>query len=197
MSPKLGRTVAAQDTLSVVAIDWAAWFGSAGTIAAVGVAIAQIGHEVRVRRRNEERSQAVRVSAWLDSDDRIVIANASDIPVYDAVATVVLLNRHPSRGEDVPAEYFHHAFGVVPPGRWYLPTEGGWRDMSAIPGCELAFTDAARRHWIRRAHGDVEPVPADPATHYGMGLPVHTVPLYEDREPVGASPAEDGYDDEI
>jgi hypothetical protein len=45
---------------------------------------------------------------------------------------------------------------------------GGLGGRSAA---EVAFTDRAGRHWIRRAAGQLEPLPDDPIEHFGrMGL---------------------------
>lgn len=60
---------------------------------------------------------------------------------------------------------------TVPPGRTtaYLPWGGG--DMYKRPGVEIAFTDSAGRHWIRRGDGKLESSKKDAIDHYGLPMP--------------------------
>lgn len=53
--------------------------------------------------------------------------------------------------------------------------------MQARPGIELAFTDAARRHWIRRAAGELIQIADDPNRYYHVERPL---PSYAALVPV-------------
>jgi hypothetical protein len=37
---------------------------------------------------------------------------------------------------------------------------------------EIAFTDGAGAHWIRRSTGRLDEIPANAVDHYGIGRPV-------------------------
>jgi hypothetical protein len=52
-------------------------------------------------------------------------------------------------------------------------------------GLEVAFTDGAGRHWVRRAPtGDLKPLDANPVKHYGISRPL-TYNELEDWPSVG------------
>lgn len=54
---------------------------------------------------------------------------------------------------------------------------GGWN--AAVPPLRFAFTDAAGRHWIRRATGTLESISSEPVRHYGLSEPVDWTELEE------------------
>ena len=73
---------------------------------------------------------------------------------------------------------------IVPRGEWTAempPWIGG--GMFRSPGIEIAFTDSAGRHWIRRVTGSLEPISKDPTQHYGLFEPVHWSDLVEVQAP--------------
>jgi hypothetical protein len=57
---------------------------------------------------------------------------------------------------------------ILPPGRHRVWVGGiGWgRGMGGRPGAEVAFTDRAGRHWIRRATGRLEEIPKEPFEYF-------------------------------
>jgi hypothetical protein len=169
---------------------WAIAVGTVGTLAA---ALWQIGRERAARRHDEEqavaaarRDQAQRISAWFAGDDangsKLSILNASYEPVYQAVVTLVFIQgAGPQRGEDYSArgmsDHRRAMLSVIPPGRWTASVEGGWHGMFARPGAEIAFTDRAGIHWVRRGNGNVEELPMNAIDHFGIGRPVSwTIP---------------------
>lgn len=146
-----------------------------------------------------ERSQAQGVSAWYAGEDgrrlqsspdasedevlgrvpqtRVALHNASEEPVYEAVVWLVFIQgAAPKTGEEwsqlQTATPYRTILGVIPPGRWTVRFDGGWGAMTARPGAEVAFTDRAGRHWVRRSQGQLERLPRDAVEHYGIARPV-------------------------
>jgi hypothetical protein len=158
-----------------------------GTIAAFAIAFYQIFSERRARRKDDRTAQARRISGWIDgtlpdpSDAAAPLAspatllNASDEPVYRVIAWLVLVQgAGPQTGEEMQqmAPFSPAMLAILPPGRYVVRLPGDWGGMFRRPGVEVAFTDAAGRHWIRRATGRLEEIPNDPVEHYGVDRPV-------------------------
>jgi hypothetical protein len=65
---------------------------------------------------------------------------------------------------------------VLPSGTYRVWISGYWLDaggggMGGRSAAEVAFTDRAGKHWIRRATGQLEELPEDPIEHFGrLGL---------------------------
>lgn len=161
--------------------------GAFATAAAVTVSLGQIFVEKRARAAEFKRSQAERVSSWLQDgvedsrpvDDKLMwqyvaLQNESDAPVYNVVVTCIgIQGAGPaSRGEENVGDYPCRSFvDVLPPGEWgtWLPTHG--RGMSIVLGSELAFRDACGVSWFRRGNGTLEEISTDPLEFYGISLP--------------------------
>lgn len=47
----------------------------------------------------------------------------------------------------------------------------GWGHMQAQPAVEVAFTDRAGNHWIRRATGALDRIQTNGVDHYGLMRP--------------------------
>jgi hypothetical protein len=141
------------------------------------------------------REQARVVSAWIgktrDDPDRnggmrqisLELINGSPEPIYGLVAGTVFI-----QGGTGPksleawfeikknTEIQEHRqlspptviLSILPPGRWRTWVQdtgevlGGGRR-----GAELAFTDRAGAHWVRRAKGDLEELASTPFDHLG------------------------------
>jgi hypothetical protein len=158
--------------------------GSIATVLLFVAAFIQIGMERSARKRAEAEEQARMIAAWFGSRDgadgermEVVLMNASAQPVYDVIAWLVLLQgAGPRKGEDDDSGDVSRRspVGVLPPGRsaTTLPGPFLWAGMHRRPGVELAFTDAASRHWIRRGDGRLERIRTDPVKHYRLGRPV-------------------------
>ena len=127
------------------------------------------------------REQAEQVSAWLADTGggtlEVVLSNRSGTPVYEAIASPVLLaGAGPRTGEDLaelnlPPE-MRGRYSVIPPGTHRTRLSGSEGGMGAAPGIEVAFTDRAGVHWIRRASGALVQIGEPPAEHYGIHEPV-------------------------
>jgi hypothetical protein len=71
----------------------------------------------------------------------------------------------PRRGEDGVNSSYRRTLSILPPGRWRVEVPGGWAGMSRRPGVEVAFTDRAGIHWIRRATGALDEIQKAPIDH--------------------------------
>ena len=164
------------------------WVASLGLIAAAGwvtsvcIAIRHARNERRKPARVDRRAQAEQVSVWPgpSADPQpIALLNGSDEPVYEAVATFVFIDGSgPMRGEDASPELAARRIrvGVIPPGRWQVCINGGWNGMYSRLGVEVAFTDGAGAHWVRRADGRLEQLPRRAFDYFGLSCPVDLTP---------------------
>ena len=62
---------------------------------------------------------------------------------------------------------------ALPPGRWVV-VMGGYPTLTSASRAriEIAFTDAAGRHWVRRIDGRLEKLKQSPIVHYGLTRPL-------------------------
>lgn len=65
----------------------------------------------------------------------------------------------------VPGDYLLKLMGHV--------SQSGIEPINGVEGIEIAFTDAAGKHWVRRADGTLSPLSRSPIDHYGVRRPVH------------------------
>jgi hypothetical protein len=159
-----------------------AFIAAAGWLTSLFVAVRRHRKEHRVHTEPECRAQAERVSAWPgpSSDPQpVALLNHSDEPVYEAVATFVFIDGSgPTRGEEVTPELAARRVrvGVIPPGRWRVCVDGEWNGMYARLGLEVAFTDRAGAHWVRRADGRLEQLPKGAFDYFQMARPLDLTP---------------------
>ena len=179
--------------------DLPAWLAAVGTIAAFVAAFVQIRTERRSRLERERREETDRRYAQArlvaampgpeetaeDGGGRSAIdcINSSNEPVYNVVACLVFIQGaapHTTEElmrlrllgdgyEGVPVA----TLTLLPPGTWRAWVDGsGWTSvMAGRPGAEIAFTDRAGVHWIRRTGGQLDEINADPLTYLGeLGL---------------------------
>jgi hypothetical protein len=164
------------------------WVAALGLIAAAGWVMSAFiaGRHARNERRTpalpDRRAQAERLSVWPGpkaDPQPVALLNGSDDPVYEAVATFVLIDGSgPMRGEDASPELAERRvrIGMIPPGRWQVCVDGGWNGMYARLGVEVAFTDAAGAHWVRRADGRLEQLPRRAFDYFGPARPADLTP---------------------
>jgi hypothetical protein len=117
------------------------------------------------------------------------LLNHSDEPVYEAVATFVFIDGSgPTRGEEVTPELAARraTVGVIPPGRWRVCVDGDWNGMYAHLGLEVAFTDRAGAHWVRRADGRLEQIPRGAFDYFALSRPLELTPPEPYDAPVSA-----------
>jgi hypothetical protein len=123
----------------------------------------------------------------------------SDEPVYTVVVYMVHMDgQRPGSGEETESNIREMlrtvevmAPGVVaaaatPPAKQFraviqaLPHCTHWVALQVqqqYPGLEIAFTDAAGRHGVRRVTGELIERDADALDHYGIPTPVDYAPL--------------------
>ncbi len=126
-----------------------AWVGAIGTVSAVSVALGQIAHDRRLRRRKEHRKQAELIAAWIgelgtpasDWDGTVVyLSNRSSLPVYGTVISLVLIQgAGPRRGEDPHVDNVGRTIvPVMPPGESKVNVLPGFTGgMNAMVGVEV------------------------------------------------------------
>jgi hypothetical protein len=160
---------------------WVAGLGlvaAAGWVTSVCIALRQGRNERRAPARVDRRAQAEQVAVWPgpSADPQpIALLNGSDEPVYEAVATFVFIDGSgPMRGEDVSPELAERRvrIAVIPPGRWQVCINGGWNGTYSRLGVEVAFTDGAGAHWVRRADGRLEQLPRRAIDSFEPSRPV-------------------------
>jgi hypothetical protein len=173
--------------------DFPSWVAAVGTVGALVAALWQIRTERHARKRLEEevrsqarRAQAVGISAWIpattgwraevESESPTYVAalfNHSEEPVYMAIASLVSIQGAGPSASRGDGRYENRAFlDTIPPGR-YVAILGPYDSWpSGRAGVDLAFTDAAGVHWLRRANGALEEIDEPAYDYYGLGLPL-------------------------
>jgi hypothetical protein len=132
-------------------------FSAVGTVGAFVVGFVLLRREqVREAERSEDerRSQAARISAWVEAYRKpdgtrelaFHIHNASDMPIYE----VELLSPEPDKG-DQAGEFI----GLVPPGQTIRrPAPPEWMRSYVEPEpIEIEFLDSAGCRWTRDEQG--------------------------------------------
>lgn len=171
------------------------WVAAVGTVGALSTALFQIRTERQYRLQTEavdraerHQAQARLISAFVgpveltpQRDDLtrswIYLINGSEEPVYRLLVGIVfmqgtapqtterwfaeILKDHPARQRPFTT------LSILPPGRWRVSIKGevggGTGDRR---GAEIAFTDRADAHWIRRASGKLEELPEEPLKYF-------------------------------
>jgi hypothetical protein len=104
--------------------------------------------------------------------------NASSEPAYNVVLGIVFIQgAAPHTTEDMlklrlgsgeVASVPTTTLSILPPGRTraWIPGTHWTSAMAGRAGAEIAFTDRAGSHWIRRATGELEELPVDPLEYF-------------------------------
>jgi hypothetical protein len=133
--------------------------------------------------------------AWTTGRTGIDLINGSAEPVYRLVVVIVTIQgagvartiegwleyRDREREKYRPglAPVPIATASILPSGRYRVWIGGVWgRGTGARHGAEVAFTDRAGSHWIRRATGQLEELAEDPITHY-LGAGPHDLCIPE------------------
>jgi hypothetical protein len=115
----------------------------------------------------------------LTGRSHIRLLNASSEPVYNLVACIIWIqgagyataeDAIKSRSERKPYNGGPWmTVSLLPPGRWQVWVAGtGWATgLGGRPGIDVAFTDRAGNHWIRRGRGALEELPIDALNYFG------------------------------
>lgn len=108
------------------------------------------------------------------------LGNSSEEPVYEVVAYLVWVQGAAHRTGEEAEQYDGQSIydnravlQTLPPGRFVVKLNGpSDQPMQGQLGVELAFTDHAGRHWIRRATGALHKINDAPLSHYGVHRPL-------------------------
>lgn len=161
--------------------DWLILFAA---VAAAFVGWQQIADERTARKAGEQRllrearrSQAEKISAWIDADHEFsmdaALANRSDQPVYQVVVWRVAAYGAGARSgrelDESSGEY--RTFATLPPGRYTTFFGPGFHAAGLEPGVEIAFRDQAGITWVRSADGLLHRASSSPAGFYGLAEP--------------------------
>ncbi|MFI6073926.1 hypothetical protein ACIA5C_20365 [Actinoplanes sp. NPDC051343] len=132
-------------------------FSAVGTVGAFGLGFLLLRREHRReadRAEDERRSQAERISAWVELTHSLEgrrelafhIHNASAMPIYEVELPLPARDGEESRSEFV---------GLVPPGRTVQrPAPGEWLRTYVEPEpVQIEFLDSAGRRWSRDEQG--------------------------------------------
>jgi hypothetical protein len=134
-------------------------FSSVGTVGAFAVAMFLLRKEHKREERHDEearRSQAVKVSAWIEArpiayggrELAFHVHNASEMPIYEVSLPMPIPT---SDGQANEAEFI----GLVPPGQTVqrpAPKELAASYFSPEP-VEIEFMDSSGQHWTRDEQG--------------------------------------------
>lgn len=178
-----------------------ALFTGAAAVGTVGTLIYAIKDANQTRKTEAEENrvaQARRVYAWLDSSKGagvVRLGNMSDEPVYRVVVYIVYNKdgERPGTGEEAEADLretlrslqsmapglaekaatpvdkqFRAVVQTLPHGTHWVPLYA----QQNHEGVEIAFTDAAGRHWVRRVTGELIESREDAFVRYGIPSPV-------------------------
>lgn len=146
--------------------------GGVGTVGTLGVSLWLLFREIRIRREDARKAQAQHIAAWMLGESTAKLANSSPQPVYRVIVwTVFILGAGPHTGEEAAPGDPSRTYAVLPPGDIEIELPHIDLGMSARPGLEIAFTDAAGLHWIRRSDGELVSIDTQPTTHYGIYEP--------------------------
>jgi hypothetical protein len=135
-----------------VYVDVAAAIGTIGAFVVGFVLLRREQNREAVRDEDARRSQAVKVSAWVEAQRTaqggrevlFFVHNASDMPIYEVSLP------SPDEGAD-EAEFI----GLVPPGQTiHRPAPREWLTTYYAPEpVEIEFLDSSGRQWTRNEQG--------------------------------------------
>lgn len=170
----------------------ATWVGSIAVALTLLVTAWAVAAEAVSRRRERVRGQAESIAAWFagsggEGTDELAIANSSMLPIYEVVTSLVFVQgAAPGTIEDwrtlavqndnIQPLSYGAAFTAIGPGNWRVVIPSDWGTMMARPSCEIGFTDAAGRHWVRRGTGRLVRIRRSAVDHYGIARPVDFQP---------------------
>lgn len=146
------------------------------------IATDQFQYERSQDKMKEERSQAVLVSVWINSDanrdhddatsGQVVVAvnNAGNQPVYDVVITTgAIQGAAPSllTGNDAAVPV-----GTLPPGQYEIRVPMPSPGMHTHFNAAIGFTDASGQSWARDAAGKLSKIEKNPYEYFDLSLPI-------------------------
>jgi hypothetical protein len=112
----------------------------------------------------------------------IYVVNGSEEPVYEPVIGLVAIQGaaprtmegwlEARRSQSEPGQAYRQVpittASILPPGKSvvWIPGTGWSAHLSGRSSAEIAFTDRAGAHWIRRANGQLEEIPCGPLKYF-------------------------------
>jgi hypothetical protein len=175
---------------------WLAAIGTIGALAAALYQISnerkrRLTQEMHDRTERHQ-AQARLIAAWIgeiehhsgdSGTDRgrtaIQLLNGSKEPIYAVLASLIYIQGAAPKSTEAWFEMRKQAppdqqvsppvaiLSILPPGRWKIWIDGSsWGILSGRIGAEIAFTDRAGAHWIRRAKGNLEELATPPFKHF-------------------------------
>jgi hypothetical protein len=165
-----------------------------GAVGTVGTLIWAVWNGLSLRKAAlEERriGQARKVFAWVDDVTLdVILGNHSDESVYEVILYLVWVQMaKPHTGEEAESmardnreSPMRSIVRQLPPGDWRVEITGPsqWGAGLAHLSVEMAFTDSANHHWVRRADGrGLEILTSNPATHYAIDDPLRYATLQD------------------
>lgn len=153
----------------------AEWAGAVGVSAALALATFQWGRDRQDERNRQGRAQAEQIAVWValdsvtdlpraDKEGRmpfpVRVANSSTLAAYDCVISDGVLGPD---GMPIPGGMVH--MGVLPPNQTVSLSFSLTTAVLEDPWLEIAFTDAAGRHWLRR-QSELIALDSTPSQHY-------------------------------
>lgn len=131
-----------------------------------------------------ERSQAMLVSAWIDSDENgyrvdtangqsiVIVNNEGSQPVYNTVITTgAIQGAAPSL---LTGDKAAVSVGTLPPGRYEIRVPEPVSGMHTQFNAAIGFTDACGQSWTRDAAGKLSKIEKSPYEYFDLPLPVET-----------------------
>jgi hypothetical protein len=179
---------------------WVAAIGTVGTLGAallqIGSERSRRLSQEAADREERRRDQARLIAGWVgpieqETEDSgphtwIILSNGSPEPVYGVYAAIVFIQgAAPHTGEEwhrlqeqgqESGEYPQYrsttTASILPPGRWRVRVpQAAWGITGGRIGAEVAFTDRASVHWVRRATGTLEELATRPFDHFDLTGP--------------------------
>ena len=139
------------------------WIAAVGAILTVIVYYHLLRGEIRKREEEKElRSQYTqrRVAAWYDNNS-VIVNNAGDEPVYNAVVYVGPMGINFDSQEDV-GKFIETVLGTLGPGHQIQEPVSPRFTISGqfpdIPEVAIEFTDCDGKHWRRESRGQLHKV---------------------------------------
>jgi hypothetical protein len=179
---------------------WVAAVGTVGTLGAallqIGSERSRRLSQEAADREERRRDQARLIAGWVGpivqeteeagSRTWIILSNGSPEPVYSVYAAIVFiqgaaphtgeewhrLREQVQEGGEDPEYRSTTTASILPPGRWRVCVpQAAWGISGGRIGAEVAFTDRASIHWVRRATGALEELATPPYDHFGLTGP--------------------------
>lgn len=156
--------------------DIATWLAAIGTVGAFFVGFKQIKDEREIRKDNELKDQAVRISAFIVKENlpktKIELLNLSSEPIYEAIVSLEAFQGAGfEKPSNTPGEYIS-CLSVIPPGKSFTFIGGGYHGMSFHPSIAMAFKDIKGKNWFRSGRGDLKEISMSPTDFYELRLPI-------------------------